>query len=116
MKVRDIIEKLGLKLVSGKKGIDRKIEGGYCGDLLSDVIGNAPKGCIWVTVQTHPNIVAVAILKEMAGIIISANHQPEEDTRKKSDAEGIPLLISPLTSFQTTGQLYELGIGKNEDI
>ena len=112
MKVKDIINILGLKLLSGVKGIDKKVKNGYCGDLLSDVMAHAPDACIWITIQTHQNIVAVAKLREISAIIIAAGHEPDIDTKQKAEDEGIPLLISSLSSFSIAGRLYELGIGR----
>ncbi len=67
MRVRDIKEMLGLELVAGSSGLDRMVQGGYCGDLLSDVMANAPQGGVWLTVQAHQNIVAVAARQQAHG-------------------------------------------------
>ena len=63
MKVKELVEKLNLKVLSGEKGLDREIDGCYISDLLSDVMGNAMEGNIWITLQTHKNVMAVASLK-----------------------------------------------------
>ena len=65
MKVRELVEKLNLKVYSGESGLDNEITGGYTSDLLSDVMGFAKDGQIWVTLQTHKNIMAVATLKDL---------------------------------------------------
>ena len=114
MKVKEIQNLFNLEVVSGEKGLDRDIMGGYCGDLLSDVMANSTKGAVWLTVQVHQNIVAVAVLKELAAIILVNGRQPDEETKTKSEEENIPLLITPLSAFQLAGQLNELGIGKKE--
>jgi len=31
-----------LKVAAGENGLEREVKGGYCGDLLSDVMANAP--------------------------------------------------------------------------
>ena len=62
MLVKDLVEKFDLSIAAGKNGLDREIMDGYCGDLLSEIMGNAPAGCVWLTVQGHQNIVAVAVL------------------------------------------------------
>ena len=112
MNVAKIKDMLGLNLVGGEKGLEKEIKGGYCGDLLSNVMANAEEGCIWITVQTHQNIVAVAVLKNIAGIIITGNNMPEENTKKRADEEGIPLFVTDMNSFEIAGRLYEAGIGK----
>ena len=80
MNVKELSEKFNLHVVAGQNDLDRQIQGGYCGDLLSDVMANAPHGCIWLTVQTHQNIVAVAVLHEMAAIILTGGQEPDQET------------------------------------
>lgn len=116
MKIKEIKDVLGLKLICGEEEMEREVKVGYCGDLLSDVMANAPDESIWITIQTHQNIVAVAVLKSMRGIIIAGNHQPDEDTIKKAEAEKLPIFVSPMTSFEIAGRLYESGIGKGEGV
>ena len=106
--LKDLVEKLNLKVVSGE--IDRNVNGGYSSDLLSDVIANAQKDDLWITLQIHINIVAVANLQELAGIILVNGRQPEEATLKKAKQEKIPILLTDLPTFEIVGKLYELGI------
>ncbi len=108
MKVNDIVEKLNLKVFSGKDGLDRDVTGGYTSDLLSDVMGNADENQLWVTLQTHRNVMAVASLKEVAAVIIVKGLEPEENTMSQSNDEGIPLLGTDLETFEISGKLYEL--------
>ena len=110
--LQDIVQKLDLKVVSGD--IDREISAGYSSDLLSDVIANAQKDNIWITLQTHVNIVAVANLQELAGIILVNGRQPEETTLMKAEQENIPILLTELSAFEIVGKLYELGIHGNK--
>ena len=111
MLVKDLVEKFELEVAGGQNGLDREVTEGYCGDLLSDVMGNAPAGCVWMTVQGHQNIVAVALLREMAAIIITGGQKPDADTLQKADQEGIPVLECPDSSFRLAGQLFGAGIG-----
>lgn len=114
MNGKDIVEDLNLTVAAGEKGLDREIRGGYCGDLLSDVMANAAPGDIWLTMQSHQNIVAVAVLKELAAILLVNGRQPEEDTLAKAEEEGIPILSSPLPAFSLAGRIHGLGIGRTE--
>ncbi len=108
MKVQDIVDKLGLKVCSGSAGLNREIEGGYTSDLLSDVMGNADENQVWITLQTHKNIMAIASLKELAAIILVKGYEPEADAAEQSNVEGIPILSSEEEAFELTGKLFEI--------
>ena len=110
--LKDLVEKLNLKVVAGE--IDREVSAGYSSDLLSDVIANAHKDNIWITLQIHINIVAVANLQELAGIILVNGREPEEATLMKAKQENIPILLTDLPTFEIVGKLYKMGIHGNE--
>ncbi len=110
MKIRDIVKTLGLKVISGEKFLEREVTGGYAVDLLIDALANSKKGNIWVTLQIHQNIIAVASSKELSGIIIVNGRKPEEETLKKAKEEKIPVMISNLLTYEIAGRLYEIGI------
>lgn len=110
MRVKELVDQFSLHVAAGQNGLDREIQGGYCGDLLSDVMGNAPIGCIWLTVQTHQNIVAVAVLREMAAIVLSGGQEPDQETVEKANEEGIPILMWPESAYDLAGQVYQAGV------
>lgn len=110
MKVKDLIGKFELTIAAGHEGTDKEIAGGHCGDLLSEVMGNALAGCVWLTVQGHQNIVAVAVLREMAAIIITGGGTPDAETIDKAESEGISILKYPGSTFELAGKLYADGI------
>lgn len=108
MKVREMVEALNLKVLSGANGLDREIDGCYISDLLSDVMGNAEAGNVWITLQTHKNVMAVASLKEMACIILVKNLGANEDTLNESNDEGLPILQTSLPTYEIAGRVYNL--------
>lgn len=108
MTVADLVEKLELKVISGHEGLQRDVHGGYTCDLLSDVMGNADAGQVWVTLQTHKNVMAIASLKDLAAIVLVKDLQPEDDTLEQSNEEQIPILGTSLQAFEITGKLYQL--------
>ncbi len=110
MTLQQIVEKIGLKPLCALSMLTREVSTGYVSDLLSDVMANAKAGDLWITMQTHQNIVAVASLKEIAGIIIIGGREPDRQTLLKAEAENIPLLLSELPAFEVVGRLYQMGI------
>lgn len=108
MKIIEIVQQLNLEVKAGKDSLDHEVTGGYTGDLLSDVMANSKEGYIWLTRQVHQNIVAVASLKEHAGIILINSCQPNRETLDKANAENIPVLVSDLPAFELSGKIYNL--------
>lgn len=88
--------------------MEREIDGCYISDLLSDVMGNADAGNIWITLQTHKNVMAVASLKELSCIILVKNLEANEDTLKQSNEEEIPILQTSMTTYEIAGRVYNL--------
>ena len=87
-----------------------EVRGGYAADLLSDTMGNSREGDLWVTMQKHLNIVAVAQLKGLAGIVVVNGRQPEEAAVARAEAERIPIISTELPAFDVIGILYSQGI------
>ena len=110
MKLTELVENLHLSVKSAKEDLAREISGGYASDLLSDVLGNGQPGNVWVTLQIHQNIVAVASMKDFAGIILVNSREPEADTVEKAEAENVVIMVSELPTFELVGRLYGLGI------
>jgi hypothetical protein len=110
MTVAELVGKLGLKVRTGTDKLGRAVTGGYASDLLSDVMAHAKEGTLWVTLQAHPNVVAVAVLKEIAAIVLIHGREPQEDTVARAEAEGVTILVSDLPAFELVGRLYSLGV------
>lgn len=106
MRVKEVAEKLGLKILAA--GNDQEVTGGYVSDLLSDVIANAEEGCLWITVQRHLNIVAVAQLKKLAAIVISRGGEPDAAVLARAGQEGLFVLSGAEDSFTIAGRLFAL--------
>jgi len=108
MKISEVVDQLNLKVFSGYKGLHKEILGAYTSDLLSDVMGNLNEGYIWITLQTHQNIMAVSSLKDASAIIMVKGLSPEPTTIKMSEEEGIPILGTELETFEISGKLFML--------
>jgi hypothetical protein len=116
MRLNEIARALNLEVHSALERLNGEVRGGYASDLMSDVIANAEEGYLWVTLQTHVNIVAVAAMKELAGIVLVNGREPREETVAKANEKMIPILVSRLPAFELIGRLHRLGIpGQSAD-
>lgn len=110
MRLERIVEELSLSVQAAGNRLHTEVTGGYASDLLSCVMAKARKGNVWVTLQAHLNIVAVAALLQLAAIIVTEGMSPDAATLEKANEEGIPILITPQTTFSVVAQLAALGI------
>ena len=111
MTLLDIIANLNLNVLTTPQDFKAVApQGGYASDLLSCVVAGAQPGNLWVTLQAHMNVVAVAALREVSAVIITENAQPDVDVIEKANGQGVVLLSTEKPSYEIVGKLWEMGI------
>jgi len=108
--LEELSRKLSLEVRTAAGKLGTEVTGGYAADLLSCVMAKAQAGNVWGTLQSHHNIVAVASLLDLVGIIVTEGMIPDAVTMEKAEEEGIPILTTELTTFTVAGRLFELGV------
>jgi hypothetical protein len=108
--LKKVIEKLNLEPISAIETVNRPVIGGYASDLLSCAMRGAKKDYLWVTLQSHGNVVAVASLLNLAAVIITEGNRPGPEIISQAEKEGVVLLLSPKDTFSTIGELTAMGI------
>ena len=108
MTVNDVVLALGCEVLAGEDLLSKEVSGGYVSDLLSDVMGNAEDGQVWVTLQTHKNVIAIAALKEVAAVLIVKGLPVVPEVLKVAVDEDVIVLSTELETFEVTGKLYAL--------
>lgn len=108
MKLAEIITKLEAEVKCCEDSLEREVTWCYCSDLLSDVMANASKDSIWITLQTHPNTIAVASLLGLSAIVVSRGASPDQETLEKAIRENIPVITTGLPTFEAAGIIYKL--------
>lgn len=107
MKICDLAQRLNMKVLTGEQGCNNQVEEIYTCDLLSLVMSSATKECAWVTVHTHLNIIAVAIMAQIQCIIIPQNIQVEEATINKAKDEGIVILSTEMNAYEVCWRAHD---------
>ncbi len=93
MTVKEFAKLIGGSIVAGEaQALEREIEGCYAGDLLSRVIGRAVEGGIWFTIMNNLNVVAVALLADVACIVLCEDVDPMDELKQKANEENIPVI------------------------
>jgi hypothetical protein len=115
MTLLEIIEKLDLVILTEPAHFNEILPtGGYTSDLLSCVMAGAKSGHLWVTLQAHINIVAVAKLLDLSAVVITEGARPDAATIEKANSQGVALLSTSRPSFEVVGKLWELGLRVEE--
>ncbi|RMG05172.1 MAG: serine kinase [Nitrospirae bacterium] len=108
MRLSEISSALEMEEITDVAQDSLEVKTGYVSDLLSDVMANAEEGSLWITLQTHLNIIAVATMRRVAGILIVNGRRPDEETVSRARAERVPIFITSLSAFEAAGRLYRL--------
>lgn len=107
--IGEVVEILGADvLFSGDQS--REISGVVSGDLLSFIMAKGEADWAWITVQSHVNVAAVAVLKDMPLLVIAADRPVASDLIERCSKEGVTLIKSSLSSFEISGRLYREGL------
>lgn len=108
MKLSELVNVLDLRVYAGQEELAREISGGYCGDLLSWVMGRAQSGDIWITIMNNLNTVAVAIMTDVSAVLMAEGVDPGEDVIARAREKGVVLLGSTRSAFELAGAIYNM--------
>lgn len=107
MDVKNLVEELGLKVLCGEN-LEREISGCYCGDLLSWVMSRANEGDVWLTVMGNINSVGVAVLADVACIVLTENAALDEDALNRAKQNDVIILQTYKNSYQMAAAISKL--------
>ena len=112
MTLAEIAKELDLEILTETRDLSQRTPtAGYASDMLSRVMAHAPRdGALWVTLQSHANIVAVGAVLGLSAIIITEGERPDQETIVKASEMGIPLLATAKPTFHVVGNLWRLGL------
>ncbi|MCK4763729.1 MAG: AraC family transcriptional regulator [Candidatus Aminicenantes bacterium] len=112
MKLQEIIEKMNLKPLTDVE--EREVEGVFISDMLSDTMTGARAGDLWVTVQTHTNIVSAANLVDAAAVLVPQEKPVPQKTIDLANRYHVIILSSGDSTFQLAGKLAALGLSPQQ--
>ncbi len=110
MTIQELIDKGGFTPAACEGDLSREICGVYCSDLLSWVMGKGQPDQAWITVQSHVNVIAVAVLREFSCVILAEGAHFPEEVIERAKSEELILLESELPVFETARKLIDLGV------
>ncbi len=108
MTVQNLIDEFSLEvLCCGDKAAEKEVKGGYCGDLLSWVMSRANEGDCWLTVMGNVNSIGVAVLADVACILLTENSAFDDDAKMRAEQNGVIVLRSRENAFDLAVKIAE---------
>lgn len=107
MNINEMKNELGLTLLCGSE-LEREITGCYCGDLLSWVMSRAREGDVWLTVMGNINSIGVAVLADVACIVLTENAALDDDALKRAEQNGVVILRTEKNTYQIAAAISRL--------
>ena len=108
MKLKELIDKTGITALTNVE--DKEISGVFISDMLSDLMSSGKLGSLWITIQTHKNIVSAANLIDLSAIIITNGKKVPDDTIELANRFFVNILSSPLPTYELATKFMEAGV------
>ena len=106
--VKDLADSVSLKNWTPAADLTVPITGGYAGDMLSWVMGRAERGAVWMTIMSNQNVAAVALMADVACVVLTEGVEPDESLLAQARTRGLPLFTSPLSTYAFSCRLGAL--------
>ncbi len=108
MTLAELSQKLGLKPLT--KLYDTEVQGAFVSDMVSDVMAGAKPGSLWITTQTHTNVVAAANLVDIAAVVVTSGRAVADEVVEMANRADLTILTTDLDTYGLVGQLHEAGV------
>ncbi len=108
MTVAELKEKLSLKLAN--ELYDKDVESVFISDMVSDVMAGAKPGALWVTTQSHKNVVAAANLVDIAAVVVTRGKPVPADTIEMATRAELTIFTTDLETYDFIVKLHGAGV------
>lgn len=110
MNLKEIAEILNAETVSAANTAEVEIPSAYACDLMSDVLAFCPPGALLLTGLTNVQIVRTAQMLDLPAVVFVRGKKPLEETLSLAKENGIPVLMTKRSLYETCGLLFEKGL------
>lgn len=73
-------------------------------------MAHAAAGNVWITMQGHQNIIAVASLLGLSAVVVAGGAALDKMAVEKAAGENVVLITTDLPAFEVVGLMYGMGI------
>lgn len=116
MKISKIQELLGAKVLCGEENLGKHVYSAFGCDLMSDVLAYVTDQAVLLTGLVNPQVIRTALMMDMVCIIFVRSKSPDEDMLALARENGIVMLSTEKTLYNTCGILYSNGLVGTKEV
>jgi predicted transcriptional regulator len=110
LKLAEVQEILGAKVLFGEDLLQREVAHACGSDLLSDVLTFTKPNSLLLTGLVNPQVVRTAELLNLVGIVFVRGKEPASEVLELAEEMKLPLLSTAYPLYETAGLLWEAGL------
>lgn len=113
MKILELAEKIGAKILTHtEKATIVEVTQIYAGDNISEILNRTSSSTLLVTNLSNTLLPRVANLIDVAAVCLVNGISPKTELVTEAEDQGVILLVSPMSLFETCGHLHKFFDGK----
>lgn len=110
MTIREVMELVDGKVLTGEERLDTPVDTACGSDLMSDVLAFVKDKTVLITGLINPHVLRTAEMLDITCIVFSRGKLPSGEMLEMADEIGITVISSPLTTYTACGELYIHGL------
>ena len=110
MIIKDVMDTLGARLITGEEWLDREVRVACGSDMMSDVLAFLKDQSVLLTGLCNPQVIRTAEMMDIICIVFVRGKYPDETMIQMAKERDIVLLSSGRRMFSACGMLYEKGL------
>jgi predicted transcriptional regulator len=108
MKLSEIAQALDATILSGENKLDMDITRCGASDLMSDILAGAADGSLLITGLATVQAIRTASIAGIGAVVFVRGKMPSQEVISTAAGQGMPILSSPHSMFNTCGRLHAL--------
>lgn len=110
MKLHEVKEILGAKVLTSGSDLENEVNSACGCDLMSDVLAFVKDKALLLTGLMNPQVVRTAEMMDITTIVFVRGKVPEKSLIELAEAKDITLMSTDFPLYASCGKLYEKGL------
>jgi predicted transcriptional regulator len=110
MKLREVVELLNAKVVSGETQLDSEVEYVFASDLMSDVLTIETDNLLLITGLANLQTIRTAEMSDIGKIIFARKKKATDEMIRLAAENDMILIECDYSMFKTSGILFQSGL------